>query len=174
MADNPRSYTRDIRGRFTKVDPVRDVLASDLGTPQKYAYGMQPRHVPAADGVGQGDGMPPSVRTARSVSGGSEREVYATPYTRTLAGTHTDESGRPVRDEMRYLIGDVDQSAPGEATSWGRQTRIGPPDVHPDDAVHPVFGMQGAVLRTAARRAGGDLMDPTGHLVGLERGDDGR
>ena len=35
--------------------------------------------------------------------------------------------------------------------------------VHPDDAVHPVFGVQGGRLRTAARGAG--PMDPSYELV---------
>jgi hypothetical protein len=41
--------------------------------------------------------------------------------------------------------------------------------VHPDDATHTVYGVQGAILRTAARDSG--PMDPTSYLVG---GDDAR
>ena len=127
MADNPRSYPRDVRGRFSKIDPERDVLAPGLGVPEKFAYGLTPRHAPDADDLAQGGQQRPlQPRTARLVSGGDERMV-------------------------------------GEPNSWPQMRRLDPVPVHPDDAVHPVFGVQGAALRTAARGAG--PMDPSYELV---------
>ena len=46
MTDNPRTYQRNIKGQFAKVDPVRDVLAPDLGAPEKFAYGPYGAWVP--------------------------------------------------------------------------------------------------------------------------------
>ena len=90
MADIPRD---PVTGRFAKVDPVRDVLADQLGVPEKFAGGIRPRYAPAADELAQGgQSSPPGVRTAR------------------MTGAQ----------QARYLVGDVGESAPGEVAATAR------------------------------------------------------
>lgn len=142
---------RDVRGRFQRIDPVRDVLAPGLGVPQTYAGGLRPRHAPAGDELA---GTPhPGLlhpRIARTVSGGSERTVYATPRAGTLNdAVHTGESGRPWAQQSAYILSDVDETAPGEVAATAR------------------FGIQGAHVRAAARR-GTDPMDPSKYLSGAD------
>lgn len=154
---------RDVRGRFAKVDIERDVLAPNLGTPQTFAGGLRPRFAPSGDGLAQGgDTSPPAVRTAALVTGGDKRMVYASPRPAAFSGQHTGESGRPVHEEMSYLVGDTRQDAPGEVNSWPEMRPIEPPEVHPDDERH-----HNRVMRTAARGSRPD--DPTPFLVGLDQ-----
>lgn len=136
---------RDVRGRFTKIDVERDVLAPGLGVPREYAGGLRPRYAPEADTLA---GQPhPGLlhpRIARTVSGGSEREVYATPHNATLNdAVHTGESGRPWAQQSAYILSDVDETAPGEVAATQR------------------FGVQGAHVRAVARRSS----DPTTRFI---------
>jgi len=152
MADSPRSYSRDVRGRFAKIDPVRDVLAPGLGVPETFAYGTQQRHAPVADDLAQGGQQSPlRARTARLIASQHDAgaEIYATPRAETMAGTHTTESGRTPGETMRYLLGDIDQAAPGEIAATAR------------------YGVQGRRVRDAARKSA-DPMDPSRYLTGAE------
>jgi hypothetical protein len=150
MTDNTRSYQRNVRGQFARVNIERDVLAPGLGVPEKFAYGLERRYAPAADDLAQGgQSSPLQPRFARVVSGGSERTVYATPHPATLRGAHTTDAGRPVGPEIRYIVGDVDETAPGELAATER------------------YGIQGRRGRDAARR-GADPMDPSRFLTGAD------
>ena len=137
---------RDVRGRFTKIDVERDVLAPGLGVPREYADGLRPRYAPAGDVLAQGgESSPPGVRTAQmtGVQRDAGSEVYTTP--------RTGESGRLGPQQARYILGDVGESAPGEVAATAR------------------YGIQGRWGREAARRST-DPMSPVKHLTGA--GDD--
>jgi hypothetical protein len=150
MADK---QPRDLRGRFSKIDVERDVLAPDLGIPQMFAYGTVRRHAPAGDDLAQGgESSPPGVRTARMIGGqlGTGDEIYAPARARTLRDdVTTGESGRPWAQQARYILGDVGESAPGEVAATQR------------------FGIQGRHVREAARRSA-DPMDLSKYLSGAE------
>ena len=150
MADK---QPRDLRGRFAKIDVERDVLAPDLGIPQTFAYDTVRRHAPAGDDLAQGgESRPPGVRTARmiGVQRGAGDEIYAPARARTLRDdVTTGESGRPWAQQARYIMGDVDATAPDEVAATAR------------------YGIQGRWGREAARRRT-DPMDPSRHLTGAE------
>jgi hypothetical protein len=132
-----------VTGRFTKmgnsIEDIENVSASDVRP------GMEvPRHALAGDTLA-GPPYPGALqpRFARMTPGGSERMVYAIPHPGTLSGQHTAEAGRPVADELTYLVGDVDASAPGEVAATQR------------------YGVQGRRGREAARLSS----DPTTRFV---------
>ena len=108
MADR---YQRDLRGRFAKVEPERDVIAPGLGLPETFAYDLEPRHAPKGDTLaGPTEPGPLRPRTARLIDAQSGSEVHATPDRATLhadamrdaAGSHAGEL-----DPVRYLVGNI-------------------------------------------------------------------
>lgn len=110
MTDKQRTYQRNIKGQFAKVDVERDVLAGDLGIPQTYAYDLTPRHAPAGDVLAQGgESSPPGVRTARmtGVQRDAGSEIYATQRF-GIQGRWGREAARRSTDPMdpsRHLTG---------------------------------------------------------------------
>jgi hypothetical protein len=76
-----------------------------------------------------------------------------------------DPAEQAYRSVPRYAPA-ADELAQGGQRSPLRARR--PELVHPDEVAHTVYGVQGAVLRTAARRSAGRWDDdPTPYLVGL-------
>jgi hypothetical protein len=67
---------RDVRGRFARVDPERDVLAPGLGVPDDYAYGMEHRYAPSADGESE----PGGARSPHEITDAQGPEAWAAPY----------------------------------------------------------------------------------------------
>ena len=74
--------SRDVRGRFARIDPERDVLVPDLGVPGDYAYGMERRHAPTADGESE----PGGARTAYEITDAQGPEAWAAPYADAFPG----------------------------------------------------------------------------------------
>jgi hypothetical protein len=144
---------RDVRGRFAKIDIQQDVLVPGLGVPREYAYGLTPRHAPDADELAQGgESSPPGVRTARmtGVQRGAGDGIYAPARARTLRDdVTTGESGRPWAQQASYVLGDIDETAPGEVAATAR------------------YGVQGRWGRETARRSA-DPMDASRFLTGAE------
>jgi hypothetical protein len=98
MTDNQRSYQRDVRGRFTKVDPERDVIAAGLGAPREYAYELTARYAPAGDDLAQG-GQGSPLRARRPTMVDPDDEGYHNGIMRAAArGAATD-------DPTAWLVG---------------------------------------------------------------------
>jgi hypothetical protein len=78
-----------------------------------------------------------------------------------------DVSGAPSANTIehpRYARKADDLAQGGQARLRARNPEM----VDPADATHTIYGAQGAVLRTAARRSAGRPDDPTAFLVGLQ------
>ena len=116
---------RDVRGRFQKmgdsIEDIRNASAADVRPGM-----VVPRYGPTGDGV----------------AGAS----YPGPL-QPRAAVMTGEPGRPWAQQARYIMGDVDATAPGEVAATAR------------------YGIQGRWGREAARRST-DPMSPVKHLTG--------
>ena len=97
--------SRDVRGRFAKVDPERDVLAPDLGVPGDYAYGMERRHGPSADSESE----PGGARSPYEITDAQGPEAWAAPYADAFPGPvpHDPARGpyqRPLPHRQQMMV----------------------------------------------------------------------
>jgi hypothetical protein len=125
MASN--SQNRDVRGRFTKMTPD-DLVPVNVSAEDVQPGTEVPRHAPASDtlaGEGPTYGSAPlGHRTARTVRSGDATTSYAGPRPETyLRDVHTGADGRPLPDELRYVLGS-DGPVPGglSTMTYGDET----------------------------------------------------
>jgi hypothetical protein len=103
MTDNPRSFTRDLRGRFTQMTP--DDLVPENVSASDVRPGMEvPRHAPDADDLA-GRPYPGALRPRGALLVQGDEEARTRYGIQGALGREAARSNAGPMDPIRYITG---------------------------------------------------------------------